>query len=226
MSNTLDDRIAAIRERAEHEVVGLLSDEEERLAVLGRRLEEVRDALAAREAELQSIAAGLERAMDGFHDELGRLAALGPMPSVAGDESAESAATPAPRAPIERVLVSTAVEAHVLSVAADEAAPGAVAARRAGTTRLRGVAPATGSSPAGLRRRGRGTDSDEALDRARLAALDMAARGRSRDEVVAHVRDELGVTDPAAIIDYVFGASTPSSVVPGWPPRRRLRRSA
>jgi hypothetical protein len=61
------------------------------------------------------------------------------------------------------------------------------------------------------------------LDSARLVALSMAASGRSRSEVEAHLRDELGIADHRPLIDYVFGISTPASVVPSWPPRRRRR---
>jgi hypothetical protein len=70
---------------------------------------------------------------------------------------------------------------------------------------------------------GYGADPPEKVDSARLVALSMAANGRSREEVEAHVRDELGITDHAALIDYVFGISAPSSIVPSWPPRRRRR---
>ena len=61
------------------------------------------------------------------------------------------------------------------------------------------------------------------LDSARLVALSMAASGRSRGEVEAHLRHEMGITDHGPLIDYVFGTSTPASVVPSWPPRRRRR---
>ncbi|CAB4895536.1 unannotated protein [freshwater metagenome] len=64
-------------------------------------------------------------------------------------------------------------------------------------------------------------DAPEAYDRARLVALTMAAEGHGRDAVEAHLRDELGIAGHAALIEYVFGGSTPSSVVPAWPPRRR-----
>lgn len=63
----------------------------------------------------------------------------------------------------------------------------------------------------------------ELLEGARLVALSMAASGRSRGEVEAHLRDVLGITDYGPLIDYVFGISTPASVVPSWPPRRRRR---
>lgn len=65
--------------------------------------------------------------------------------------------------------------------------------------------------------------STDQLDSARLVALSMAASGRSRGEVEAHLRHELGITDHGPLIDYVFGISTPASVVPSWPPRRRRR---
>jgi len=67
------------------------------------------------------------------------------------------------------------------------------------------------------------TDPPEKLDSARLAALSMAAEGRSREEVEAVLRDDLKIIDHASLIDYVFGISTPSSIVPSWPPRRRRR---
>jgi ketosteroid isomerase-like protein len=41
---------------------------------------------------------------------------------------------------------------------------------------------------------------------ARLAAVDMASEGASRDEVEAYLRDELEVDEPAGILDEVFGA--------------------
>jgi ketosteroid isomerase-like protein len=40
---------------------------------------------------------------------------------------------------------------------------------------------------------------------ARLAAVDMAQEGATRDEVEAFLRDELGVDDPAPILDDAFG---------------------
>lgn len=66
-------------------------------------------------------------------------------------------------------------------------------------------------------------DSPDKIDSARLVALSMAAEGRPRDDVEAYIRDELQIVDHASLIDYVFGISTPSSVVPSWPPRRRRR---
>jgi ketosteroid isomerase-like protein len=45
--------------------------------------------------------------------------------------------------------------------------------------------------------------------KARLAAVDMAEEGSSRDEVESHLRDELGVEDPGPILDEVFGEPEP-----------------
>lgn len=67
------------------------------------------------------------------------------------------------------------------------------------------------------------TASADQLEAARLVALSMAASGRSRGEVEAHLRHELGIADHGPLIDYVFGISAPASVVPSWPPRRRRR---
>ena len=39
----------------------------------------------------------------------------------------------------------------------------------------------------------------------RLAAVDMAQEGATREEVDAYLREEMGVEDPAAILDEVFG---------------------
>lgn len=225
MAETLDDRIAAVRGGAEREVIRLLGEEEQRLAELGRRLEAVSAELAVREDELRRIAAGLGVAMEGFRTELERLEGLGPMPSVA---RGVARATVRPEQAVRGQQAASSLSAAPADLQPTPAEPaphadveGEPAVPR---TRLRRMHARVDAHEA--RPWGRGPDSDEALDRARLTALDMAARGRSRDEVVAHVRDGLGVSDPGAIIDYVFGASTPSSVVPGWPPRRRLRRSA
>jgi hypothetical protein len=247
MSDTLDDRIAAIRAGAEQEVVRLLSSEEDRLVALSRRLDAVSAALAAREDELRAIAAGLGAAMNGLNAELERLEALGPVPTTAGDAVAHGAED----ARAQEFSAFRAAEGSSLAVRPAEgvglpvraaAAPSAgntvegrlvdrpITDRLAlepverGVSHLRGVRSHEPSAAADGDSRVR--QSEEVLDRARLTALDMAARGRSREEVEAHVRDGLGVEDPGLIIDYVFGASTPSSVVPGWPPRRRLRRSA
>jgi ketosteroid isomerase-like protein len=42
---------------------------------------------------------------------------------------------------------------------------------------------------------------------ARLVAVDMAQDGASRDEVETHLREELGVDDPSALLDEVFPAA-------------------
>lgn len=68
-------------------------------------------------------------------------------------------------------------------------------------------------------------DSPDKIDSARLVALSMAAEGRSREDVERIVRDQLGIREHEALLDYVFGISTPSSIVPSWPPRRRRRPS-
>jgi ketosteroid isomerase-like protein len=67
-------------------------------------------------------------------------------------------------------------------------------------------APAEASEAEGAR----GTSSASA----RLAAVDMAQDGASREEVEAYLRDELGIDDPAPILDEVFGpADAPEAVL-------------
>ena len=49
------------------------------------------------------------------------------------------------------------------------------------------------------------TASARRASSARLAAVDMAQDGASREDVEAYLRDELGVEDPDAILEEVFG---------------------
>jgi ketosteroid isomerase-like protein len=49
---------------------------------------------------------------------------------------------------------------------------------------------------------------------ARLAAVDMASEGASRDEVEAYLRDELEIDDPDGILDEVFAAAGSSASTP------------
>jgi hypothetical protein len=60
------------------------------------------------------------------------------------------------------------------------------------------LAPAPPPADAGAR--------DGSLDAARLAAIEMAVAGRSRDEVEAHLRATYAVGDLDALLDDVFGA--------------------
>lgn len=46
---------------------------------------------------------------------------------------------------------------------------------------------------------------------ARLVAVDMAQDGASREEVDAYLREELGVDEPAALLDEVFGPDAPAA---------------
>jgi uncharacterized protein len=52
----------------------------------------------------------------------------------------------------------------------------------------------------------------------RLAAVDMASDGASREEVEGYLRDELGIDDPTAILDEVFPeAEAPAAETPEGP---------
>jgi len=136
-------------------------------------------------------------------------------------EAAEVEA-PEVRATGDRTDVGLADRAPSTGDAAEaDRAAGSDDAVAAGDTSADDVAEADADDPtpeAGVE-----TDPPEKLDSARLAALSMAAEGRSREEVEAVLRDDLKIIDHASLIDYVFGISTPSSIVPSWPPRRRRR---
>jgi hypothetical protein len=56
------------------------------------------------------------------------------------------------------------------------------------------------------------------LDAARLAAIQMAVAGSTRDEVQAHLRERFGLEDVTAILDDVFGTGSPGSSRMSWGP--------
>ena len=56
------------------------------------------------------------------------------------------------------------------------------------------------------------------LDAARLAAIQMAVAGSTRDEVQGHLRDRFGLEDVTAILDDVFGTGSPGSSRMSWGP--------
>ncbi|MBB4662566.1 hypothetical protein [Conexibacter arvalis] len=56
----------------------------------------------------------------------------------------------------------------------------------------------------------------ESSNAARLVAIEMAVGGASRAEVERHLRDDVGVADPAALLDDVFGAESHASSRLAW----------
>jgi hypothetical protein len=56
------------------------------------------------------------------------------------------------------------------------------------------------------------------LDAARLAAIQMAVAGSTRDEVQGHLRERFGLEDVTAILDDVFGTGSPGSSRMSWGP--------
>lgn len=179
-----------------------------------RATERLRDAQAqldARAAELNAIADELLTASAVVHHQLQRLRSLVPLADLVGVPPTSAAAEPP----------------------SDPAGPSTSVATLRSDERVGPQGPATATAPShhhdhdlpiiGGSDHAPAPPSDR-LDSARLVALSMAASGRSRGEVEAHLRDELGIADYGPLIDYVFGISTPASVVPSWPPRRRRRR--
>lgn len=63
-----------------------------------------------------------------------------------------------------------------------------------------------------------GDDAVHGVASARLAAVDMAQDGSTREEVEAYLRDELGVEDTDAILDEAFEADPLADGVPGERP--------
>lgn len=51
---------------------------------------------------------------------------------------------------------------------------------------------------------------------ARLVAIEMAVGGSSRAEVERHLRDELGIDEPAPLLDDVFGAASTAGSRLAW----------
>jgi vacuolar-type H+-ATPase subunit E/Vma4 len=59
-------------------------------------------------------------------------------------------------------------------------------------------------------------EQDPRADGAHIVAIQMAAAGRTRGQVESHIRDSLGVADPAPVLDEVFGPGTPSEATVPW----------
>ncbi len=211
------------------------------------RIREARLRLDTRAAELEAIGAELLAASAAIHHQVQRLRALPPLP-LPGPAEADAPARPvtpvaaAPAAPpVERFPAPAVTPEPHRSAVAERPAPAAargphVVPELDPDARLADAPdpepeptasvqpsdhdlPIIGSSDHG----DVPPASVEQLDSARLVALSMAASGRSREDVEEHLRNELGISDYGPLIDYVFGISTPSSVVPSWPPRRRRR---
>jgi hypothetical protein len=137
-----------------------------------------------------------------------------------GDEAFDPEATRTSPAPLRIVGASRDAE-RAADDRSDAATAGSVGPRPVATDPAAGARQAGDGGPGEDARPA--ADTPEQLDSARLVALSMAAQGRPREDVEAVLRDELGIVEHESLIDYVFGISTPSSVVPSWPPRRRRR---
>lgn len=185
--------VLATAERHVQEIVAAAEDR------ANERLRDAQAQLDARAAELNAIADELLTASAAVHHQIQRLRSLGPLDELAAERPSLPEEPPLARAPIP-VTAPVAVTAPVPVTTHDDDLP---------------IIGGSDHVPTPA--------STDELDSARLVALSMAASGRSRSEVETHLRRELGITDHGPLIDYVFGISTPASVVPSWPPRRRRR---
>jgi hypothetical protein len=234
------DQLGEVLATAERHVQEIVQAAEQRA---DERVREQRLRLDTRAAELEAIAAELLAASASIHHQVQRLRALPPLPlpepADADAPGPPVRAVPAPPEPVPSA-------SYASDPPEDEPPEPPVAEHRPATAAVgsppRGPHPVPEHQPdpepasAAVRASdhdlpiiGGGDHGDvppasaEQIDSARLIALSMAAGGRSRAEVEEHLRSELGISDYGPLIDYVFGISTPSSVVPSWPPRRRRR---
>jgi hypothetical protein len=59
-------------------------------------------------------------------------------------------------------------------------------------------------------------ERDRRADGAQIVAIQMAAAGRTRAQTGSHIRDSLGIDDPASVLDEVFGEGTPDDATVAW----------
>jgi hypothetical protein len=172
--------------------------------VRGRALGEATAILAAAVDRLNEQAADLARQIDGVRRQCDALAGqVGGLPGGAdalaaalatADLSAAAVGPSQPTAaPLPHVAASTGNGGHAAAGREAPATPGPELTpepeRDAGRDGTRGSAAGEGD----LQRT------------ARLIALPMAVAGTPRAEVERHLRDSLGLDDPTAVLDHVFG---------------------
>jgi hypothetical protein len=61
-----------------------------------------------------------------------------------------------------------------------------------------------------------GPERDQRANGAQIVAIQMAAAGRTRAQVERHIRDSLGIADPASVLDEVFGEGAPADAIVSW----------
>ena len=59
-------------------------------------------------------------------------------------------------------------------------------------------------------------DDAELVQRARHAAIRMAAAGTTRGEVAIHLRDSLRLANPSSLLDEIFGPGTTGDARVPW----------
>jgi hypothetical protein len=181
--------LAAARLRVDAEAAARAAKIEALGTAVRRLTDELTDATAALNAELRRSEEELEAAVP-----------RAPWPAAA------SAASPAAQPTWART-------ASVPPPAADgrDAAPdGLVAAAPADTAARASVPPPTGTAaPAG-------DAPADVSNAARLVAIEMAVGGSSRADVERHLRTGFGVSDPAPLLDDVFGSESHAGSRLAW----------
>jgi hypothetical protein len=191
------DAEAFLRERQRRisELSDQILERSEHILVRLDRAEEVR-------AQLQELVEALGQTAERLAREASAAAAPGaaaPAPEVASEPDPE----PGPVAAEEPPLVETEpVPDAEPAIAEQEPEPE--------------VVELPGSEDVGPPRRDRDAEDDEDLA-ARLVALQMAVAGANRGEVETHLSVNFTLTDPARILDDVFGQGTEADKRVTWP---------
>jgi hypothetical protein len=60
------------------------------------------------------------------------------------------------------------------------------------------------------------SELDRSANGAHIVAIQMAAAGRTRGQVESHIRTSLGIAEPSAVLDEVFGEGTPDDATVPW----------
>jgi hypothetical protein len=162
------------------------------LADRRRRISELSDELIAR---LETLLQGLEGAEEARAAFEGLVKAL-------GDAAA-------------RIAAKASGEAEPPPVAAAEPSPPPAPPPEPGPSRE--PAPREVPPPSEPPR-----ERDPRADGAHIVAIQLAAAGRTRGQAASHIRESLGIADPAPVLDEVFGPGTGEDATVPWArPRRR-----
>jgi len=231
-----EQAIAAHRRSAEEEVRRYLAAArlhvDAETAARAARIETLSAAARRLADELTDAVAALTRELHADERDTATTLPRAPWPAASPEPPAAQpvAAAPAPAAPepaapqptwsrieepIAKAPTPSAADADRAGGAGEDASatPLAESTGRAGADRpARHAAEPEPGEPAA---NGNG-EAHHVPSAARLVAIEMAVGGSSRAEVEAHLRERLGVADPAPLLDDVFGAASTAGSRLAW----------